>query len=225
MDPKTGSDQRIVFPHFLTFQRAFNALRPGQECWSKRSRVTSLTTPLLSQLAPSSQRAQFARVWLAAAIKVIAEQKNHRHGQTRRLNPFDLLAETIFGKRTGLEKHHLAGLHFGVQKLVSKVEVLTRRKVFTAPVLESEIWTPKRSPTNAFSPTFLAFQRASSTLSDEAKHVGRNVRTLPSLTTSLLRQTCAPPSERAQFARVCLTAAVRMMAEITSAAKHVDEPV
>ena len=29
------------------------------------------------------------------------------------MNPFDLLAETVFGKRTSSEKHHPAGLHFG----------------------------------------------------------------------------------------------------------------
>ena len=102
------------------------------------------------------------------------------------MNPSDLLAETVFGKRTAPKKHHPAGPHFGVQNLAPKVGALKR---FAAPVLRSEIWTPKRGPTNAvFFPHFWAFQRAPSTPSDVAKHVGRNARALPSLTTPLLRQ-------------------------------------
>ena len=37
------------------------------------------------------------------------------------MNPSDLLAETVFGKRTGSKKHHPAGPHFGVQNLAPKV--------------------------------------------------------------------------------------------------------
>ena len=105
------------------------------------------------------------------------------------MNPSDLLAETVFGKGTSTKKHHPAGPHFGVQNLAPKVGALIRRNGFAAPVLGSEIWTPKRGPTNVvFFPHFWAFQRAPSTPSDVAKHVGRNARALPSLTTPLLRQ-------------------------------------
>ena len=44
------------------------------------------------------------------------------------------------------------------------------------------------SDQRSFFPHFWAFQRAPSTPSDVAKHVGRNARALPSLTTPLLRQ-------------------------------------
>ena len=63
------------------------------------------------------------------------------------------------------------------------------KKWIRGPRFGSEIWTPKRGPTNVvFFPHFWAFQRAPSTPSDVAKHVGRNARALPSLTTPLLRQ-------------------------------------
>ena len=105
------------------------------------------------------------------------------------MNPSDLLAETVFGKRASSKRHHPAGPHFGVENLAPKVGALLRRNGFAAPVLGSEIGTPKRGPTNAvFFPHFWAFQRAPSTPSDVPKHVGRNARALPSLTTSLLRQ-------------------------------------
>ena len=71
------------------------------------------------------------------------------------MNPSDLLAETVFGKRASSKKHHPAGPHFGVQNLAPKVGALIRRKGFAAPVLGSEIWTPKRGPTNVVFPTFL----------------------------------------------------------------------
>ena len=64
------------------------------------------------------------------------------------MNPSDLLAETVFGKRASSKKHHPAGPHFGVQNLAPKVGALIRRNGFAAPVLGSEIWTPKRGPTN-----------------------------------------------------------------------------
>ena len=64
------------------------------------------------------------------------------------MNPSDLLAETVFGMRTNSKKHHPAGPYFGVQNLARKVGALIRRNGFAAPVLGSEIWTPKRGPTN-----------------------------------------------------------------------------
>ena len=64
------------------------------------------------------------------------------------MNPSDLLAETVFGKRASSKKHHPAGPHFGVQNLAPKVGALITRNGFAAPVLGSEIWTPKRGPTN-----------------------------------------------------------------------------
>ena len=60
LDPKTGSDQRSFFPTFLGVSAcAFNALRRGQACWSKRSRVTFFDdAPSEATCAPPSQRAQ-----------------------------------------------------------------------------------------------------------------------------------------------------------------------
>ena len=96
---------------------------------------------------------------------------------------------TLFSQQRAYKLANLAGPYFGVQNLAPKVGALSRRNGFAAPVLGSEIWTPKRGPTNVvFFPHFWAFQRAPSTPSDVAKHVGRNARALPSLTTPLLRQ-------------------------------------
>ena len=59
LDPKTGSDQRS-FPTFLGVSAcAFNALRRGQTCWSKRSHVTFFDDAHSeATCAPPSQRAQ-----------------------------------------------------------------------------------------------------------------------------------------------------------------------
>ena len=40
------------------------------------------------------------------------------------------------------------GWNFGVQNLAPKVEALINRNGSAAPILGSEIWTPKRGPTN-----------------------------------------------------------------------------
>ena len=69
----------------------------------------------------------------------------------------------------------------GSKNLASKVGALIRRNGFAA--------DPKTgSDQRSFFPHFWPFQRAPSTPSDVAKHVGRNARALPSLTTPLLRQ-------------------------------------
>ena len=117
------------------------------------------------------------------------------------MNPSDLLAETVFGKRTSSKKHHPAGPHFGVQNLAPKVGALINRNGFAAPVLGSEIWTPKRGPTNVvFSHIFGRF---SVRLQRPQTWPSMLVETLARYSTFFddapSEATCAPPSQRAQY--------------------------
>ena len=64
------------------------------------------------------------------------------------MNPSDLLAETVFGKRASSERHHPAGPHFGVQNLAPKVGALIKRNGF------APFWGPKLGPQNGVRPTY-----------------------------------------------------------------------
>ena len=143
------------------------------------------------------------------------------------MNPSDLLAETVFGKRASSKKHHPAGPHFGVQNLAPKVGALIRRNGFAAPVLGSEIWTPKRGPTNVVFPTFLGVSACAFNALRRGQACWSKRSRVTFFDDAPSEATCAPPSQRAQFARVCLAAAIRAMADrrITGTAKHADEPV
>ena len=126
------------------------------------------------------------------------------------MNPSDLLAETVFGKGTSSKKHHPAGPHFGVQNLAPKVGSLNG---FAAPVLGSEIWTPKRGPTNVVFPTFLGVSACAFNGLRRGQACWSKRSRVTFFDDAPSETTCAPPSQRAQFARVCLAAAIRAMAE------------
>ena len=115
------------------------------------------------------------------------------------MNPSDLLAETVFGKRTSSKKHHPAGPHFGVQNLAPKVGALIRRNGFAAPVLGSEIWTPKRGPTNVvFFPTFLGVSACAFNALRRGQACWSKRSRVTFFDDAPSEATCAPPSQRAQ---------------------------
>ena len=114
------------------------------------------------------------------------------------MNPSDLLAETVFGKRASSKKHHPAGPHFGVQNLAPKVGALIRRNGFAAPVLGSEIWTPKRGPTNVVFPTFLGVSACAFNALRRGQACWSKRSRVTFFDDAPSEATCAPPSQRAQ---------------------------
>ena len=114
------------------------------------------------------------------------------------MNPSDLLAETVFGKRTSSKKHHPAGPHFGVENLAPKVGAFLRRNGFAAAVLESEIWTPKRGPTNVVFPTFLGVSACVFNALRRGQACWSKRSRVTFFDDAPSEATCAPPSQRAQ---------------------------
>ena len=149
-EPQNGVRPTYFFSHFFGVSACLQRFQTWPSMLVETlARYLFDDAPSEATCAPSSQRAQFARVWLAAAIRVMAEQKNHRHSQTS-MNPSDLLAETVFGKRVDFRKHHSVGwTPFWGPNLVPKWR-LSKEEMCSRP----PFWGPNFGPQNGVRPTY-----------------------------------------------------------------------